>query len=79
MQVPTARSMICLGLRMGGGCRQGRMASWSSAAGSGKDQLPGRESWCGFITSLVPSSAISNRNYNDHVLDDETATGVPHD
>ena len=54
------------------------MVSWSSAAGSGKDQLPGRESWCGFITSLVPSSAISNRNYNDHILDDETATGVPH-
>jgi hypothetical protein len=26
----------------------GRMASWSSAAGSGKDQPPSRESWCGF-------------------------------
>ena len=49
------------------------MASWSSAAGSGKDQLPSRESWCGFVTSLVHSSATSNRNNHDHVLNDRTA------
>lgn len=54
------------------------MASWSSAAVSGKDQLPSRESWCGFTTSLVLSSAISNRNDHDYVLNNETAARNPH-
>ena len=72
MQVPTAESMICLGSWMVGGRR---MASWSSAAGSGKDQPPSRESWCGFTTSLVLSSAIVSRNNDGSVFNDCTASG----
>ena len=51
------------------------MASWSSAAGSGKDQPPSRESWCGFTTSLVLGSAIASRNNDDSVLNDCIISG----
>jgi len=78
MLVPTAKSMILSWFLDGWWMQVGRMASWSSAAASGKDQLPSRESWCGFITSLVLSSAISNRKNHDHILNDGNASNDPY-
>jgi hypothetical protein len=78
MQVPTAKSMTCLGFWMVGGCR---LAGWQVGQARLEVARISRRvvnRGVALITSLVRSGAISNHNNDDgRVYQDMTASGVP--